>query len=332
MTTPQDCSVGLGIESTYGTPVTVTRWLEFVSEGFGWTKNVVQGEGLRVGARVARSGRRVVPTASGTGDLELEFLSKGLGLLLQCGLGSGASTLVSAGLYQQVFTLADVPPSATIQKGLPRADGTVGAFTYAGCMVDELELSFAADEVLKVKSSWDTKDMTTATAYAAPSYPTAPQLLHFGAGTTGGLYTGTLTAPTTTALGSALTQVAGVRSGSVSLKRNLTTDRFNLGGSGRKDKPLTARRPEISGSLSVEYRDAVFTDAILADTSMTLLVTTTVGTDAVQIIVPEIKFDGALPTANGGDLIVQDLAFTGLDNLAAAQPFWVVVRTSDTAL
>ncbi len=36
MTTPQDCSVGLGVESVYGTGVTPTRWFEFLDESFGF--------------------------------------------------------------------------------------------------------------------------------------------------------------------------------------------------------------------------------------------------------------------------------------------------------
>ncbi|MBK8399926.1 MAG: hypothetical protein IPL29_02295 [Propionivibrio sp.] len=121
MTTPQDCSIGLGVESTYGTAVARTRWFEFLDESFNYVKSIKQGQGMRVGSRVARSGRRVVASAEGAGDLTVEAVTKGLGLLWQLAVGSGTSTLVSAGLYQQVFTLADVPSSATIQKGIPRA-------------------------------------------------------------------------------------------------------------------------------------------------------------------------------------------------------------------
>ncbi|WP_206689906.1 hypothetical protein, partial [Streptococcus pseudopneumoniae] len=67
MTTPQDCSVGLGVESVYGTAVARTRWCEFLDESFNFVKNVKQGVGLRVGSRVARSGRRVVASAEGSG-------------------------------------------------------------------------------------------------------------------------------------------------------------------------------------------------------------------------------------------------------------------------
>lgn len=327
MTTPQDCSVGLGVESVYGTAVARTRWFEFLDESFNFVKNVKQGVGLRVGSRVARSGRRVVASAEGSGDLTIEAVTKGLGLLWQLGLGSGTSTLVSAGLYQQVFTLGDAMPSATIQKGIPRADGTVDAYTFTGCMVESLTIDCPNADNVKVKTSWNAKDMTTATAYTAPSYATGPSVFTFAHGA---VYSGALTAPTATALGSAATPVASIRSGSITIKHNLKTDRYNCGGYGRKEKPFAGIR-EISGSLVAEYADAAFRDAIVNDTSMTLVKTFTAGLDVLQIVIPDVRFDGDIVKAST-DLAMQELKWTGLDGLTAAQPIWIVCRTADTAL
>lgn len=327
MTTPQDCSVGLGVESVYGTAVARTRWFEFLDESFNFVKNVKQGVGLRVGSRVARSGSRVVASAEGSGDLTIEAVTKGLGLLWQLGLGSGTSTLVSAGRYQQVFTLGDAMPSATIQKGIPRADGTVDAYTFTGCMVESLTIDCPNADNVKVKTSWNAKDMTTGAAYTAPSYATGPSVFTFAHGA---VYSGALTAPTATALGSAATPVASIRSGSITIKHNLKTDRYNCGGGGRKEKPFAGIR-EISGSLVAEYADAAFRDAIVNDTSMTLVKTFTAGLDVLQIVIPDVRFDGDIVKAST-DLAMQDIKWTGLDGLTAAQPIWIVCRTADTAL
>lgn len=327
MTTPQDCSVGLGVESVYGTAVARTRWFEFLDESFNFVKNVKQGVGLRVGSRVARSGRRVVASAEGSGDLTIEAVTKGLGLLWQLGLGSGTSTLVSAGVYQQVFTLGDAMPSATIQKGIPRADGTVDAYTFTGCMVESLTIDCPNADNVKVKTSWNAKDMTTGAAYTAPSYATGPSVFTFAHGA---VYSGALTAPTATALGSAATPVASIRSGSITIKHNLKTDRYNCGGGGRKEKPFAGVR-EISGSMVAEYADTAFRDAIVNDTSMTLVKTFTAGLDVLQIVIPDVRFDGDIVKAST-DLAMQDIKWTGLDGLTAAQPIWIVCRTADTAL
>ena len=332
MTTMQDCSVGIGVESVFGTGVTPTRWLEFVDEGLDYQKKTVQGKGIRVGSRVARSNRRAVVSADIGGDLTLECLSKGLGLLWQACLGAGASALVSGTTYQQVFTLGDVP-TFTLQKGLPRVDGTVDAYTFTGCAVDKFEIGFKNNDLLTLKASIDGRDVTTATTYAAPTYAVAANLFSFAGAA---VYSGALTAPTVSALASGATQLSGVRGGSIAVSNELDADRYNAGGGGRKARQLTGER-KISGSLEVEYDNAMFRDAVLSDAPLNLVVTYTAGPlssglETLQIVVPEIKLSGELPKSNGGDLIKQSLKFVGLDNLTAAQPLWVVVRTSDAAL
>src|SRR5512139_3848926 len=158
MTTFQDCSLTMGKESTFGTGVTPARAFEFIDESLDFDKGIKQGAGLRVGSRVARSNRRVVTTSDAGGDISLECVSKGMGLLWEQCLGSGVSTLVSASTYQQVFTLADILPSATWQKGIPRFDGTVDAYTYVGATVDSWELTFGNGEIAQLKATLDAKD------------------------------------------------------------------------------------------------------------------------------------------------------------------------------
>jgi hypothetical protein len=333
MASTQDASIGIGTESTYGTGVTPTRWFEYIDESFDFKKNIKQGVGLRVGARVARSARRVVPTADAGGDFSVEATSKGMGLLWQACLGAGTSTLVSGTTYQQVFTFADAPAALTVQKGLPEVGGTVDAYTYLGCMVSSFEIGFSNADIVTLKATVDAKDVTTATGYTSPTYATSPNLFHFA---NGSISTGTLTSPTTTVLGSSITALANVRGGSIQVDNNIKDDRFNLGGAGRKAKPTEGLRG-ISGKLDVEYDSTTFRDAVLADSPMSLVLTYTagalsIGVETLQVIIPEIKFDTEMPKTNGTDMIVQSMSFAGLDNLTAAQPFWVVCRTADSAL
>ncbi len=334
MVTTQDASVGLALESTFRTGVTPTRWLEFIDESLNINKNVKQGQGLRVGSRFARSGRRTIPTLDATGDINMEVASKGMGLLWQLCMGSSVSTLVSAGTYQQVHTAGDVLPSATVQVGLPRADTGIDAYTYLGTMVSSWELGFPNDDILSLKVSLDAADLTTATAYAAPSYPAAPvNLFHFAGGS---ILTGSLVLPGATTLTTGGTPVAGVRSGSLSVNNNLANGRYNYGGGGRKDKSTVGLR-EAAGSLEVEYVGTAFRDAVINDSSMNLLLNFTAGSlstglETLQVVVPEIRFDNNLPQSNGTDLIVQSLNFGVLQNDAGTQPLTIVQRTADATL
>lgn len=334
MSTFADCTIGIALESTYGTLVTPTRWFEFQTETFDWNKNVKQGQGMRAGSRVDRSNRRVVTSADGGGDYGQEILSKGMGLLWQACMGSGTSTLVSGTTYQQVFTWADSLPSFTAQKALIRFDGTTTPYTFTGATIDSFEIAADNDAIAQMKATIDMRDLSTVTAYAAASFPpAAANLLHFAGGA---IYSGTFTAPTATALASGTTQLANVRSMSLKVNHNQGTSRFNFGGGGRKSKPWMGKR-DVTGSMQVEYVDETFRDAVLNETPMPLILTyqggsLSTGVETLQIVIPEAKFNGKLPMANGGNEILQDLELVGLDNLTAAQPMWIVVRTSDSAL
>lgn len=331
----QDCSIGFATESTFRTAATPTRWLEVLGdESLDYQKTVKQGQGLRVGSRVARSVRRVVTSVGAGGDFSTEAISKGMGLLWQWLLGTGASTLVSGSTYQQVFTLGDAPASLTIQKGIVEAGGTVDPITFLGCMASGFEIDFSNADIVTVKASVDAADVSTATAYAAPSYASGANLFHFAGGS---ISTGALTAPTTTALASGATPVTNVRGGSISVDHSLRDDRYNLGGAGKKSKQLHGLT-SITGKLDVEYDSTTFRDAVLNETPMSLILTWTTagalstGFETLQVVLPEIKFDGELPKFNGADLITPSMSFTALDNLTAAQPIWIVTRTADTAL
>jgi Phage tail tube protein len=336
--TSQDASVGISaVEAAYKTNTTASRWFEYIDESFDWKKNTKQGKGLRVGGRVARSARRAYVAGSGAGDMSMECTSKGMGLLWQACLGTGVSTNVSGATYQQLFTLGDNPGSVSVQKGLPyvNSDGsfTVAPHTFLGGMVDTWELDCPNADIATLKTTWDFGDITTATSYAAPSYPTAPNLFHFA---NGSITTGTLTSPTTTVMGSGATTVADIRSVTITVNNNLTKNRFNYGGAGRESKPTIGLRT-ISVKFDAEFDSIAYRDAILNETPMNFIVNFTggalsTGTEQLQVVIPELKLDSPMPATNGTDLIIQSLTGEGLDNLTASQPIWVASRTSDSAL
>jgi len=338
MANTQDCSVGIGVESTYATPVTPTRWYEFTDEDFQYKPMRKQGKGMRVGGRLARSGRRVTTGLEADGSLELECVSKGMGLLLQACLGNGVSTLVSGSTYQQQFTLGDVLNALTVQKGIVREDGTVDPYTFGGMVVSDWEISAQQDEIATIKVNFDGSGaFSTATSYTAPSYPTAPSLFTF---TQGAIYSGTYTAPTTTTLASAATQLANVTEFSLQGDNALTGGQRTFGSAGkRQTKPRPGGREEgLKGKLKTIYTDVVARDAAVNDTDFTIVLTFTSaeslssGTAQMQIAIPVARLEPTTPTANGGDVVEVDYDFTVLDGLVAAQPIVISIRTADTAL
>ena len=79
--------IGVAAESTYGTYVAPTRFLEYNKADLKAKKNVVQGGGLAAGQVAQLGSRRVVTSVSVEGGFELEVANKGMGLLLAHLLG-----------------------------------------------------------------------------------------------------------------------------------------------------------------------------------------------------------------------------------------------------
>lgn len=342
MTIPADCSIGFKKETTYGTAVTVDRFLEFTSETLDFDREFYQGNGLRAGSRLARSGRRVLVKDGGAGDIELEVPSKGLGTLLELLSGTATSSLVAGALYQQLFTLqkSDYLPSATIQKGIPRLGAdTVDAITFKGATNKSFEISMSNADVLKLKTSWHAREVDTTIAYATPSYATPIDLFSFvGASLIVG---GSVTVPTATTLASGGTSVANVRDFSISVDQKLDDNGWNLGGAGKRSRRGAVQLAEVKGKITAEYDSTTFRDAVRDQTPLAIVATfqaaaaadiTAGNKPTFQIVVPDIRFEGELPKSNGGDVITQSIDWTGFDGLVAPHALYIATRTGDTAL
>jgi hypothetical protein len=65
-------SIGVAAESTYGTYVAPTRFLEFTKEDLKKTKTTIQGGGLAAGRFAKLGSRRVLATVGGTGSIEMD--------------------------------------------------------------------------------------------------------------------------------------------------------------------------------------------------------------------------------------------------------------------
>ncbi|MBW9118885.1 hypothetical protein JNB63_02135 [Microbacterium trichothecenolyticum] len=340
MTIQADCSIGFKKETAYGTAVTVDRFLEFTSESLDYEREYYQGEGLRPGSRLARSARRVLAKDGAAGDIELEVPTRGLGTLLELLTGTASSTIVSGALYQQLFTLqkSDYLPSATIQKGIPRLGAdTVDAYTFKGAQNTSFELSMANAEVLKLKTSWTAREVDTSIVYATPSYPSGFELFSFASAAL--VIGGSVTVPTATTLATGGTEVANVRDFSISVDQGLDDNGWNLGGAGKRSRRGAVGQAAVTGKVTAEYDSTTFRDAVRDQTPLALVATFLGATDissgnkpTLQVVVPDIRFEGELPKSNGGDVITQSIDFTGFDGLVAAHALYIATRTADTAL
>lgn len=342
MGTQLDFSVGLAKETTYGTPVTPTRFVESEAK-MKYEIKTAQGRGLRPGKNVNRLNRHQAVHFEGSGDIDIDVPTRGFGFLLNALFGQVTSTLVPAtapALYQQNHTLqaaSDPVQSFTLQEILPTLGGVnTYPHTFTGCVFDSMELSAKEGAILEAKFSLTARELQTAFAAAATSYPVDDALFTFVHGEIS--IGGTLTAPTTTAPASLSgTPAANIADFSLSVKRNVDSDGWNLGGAGLRSRAPLYGKPELTGKITAEYTDNTLRDAYLQQTALALVLTfehnvavSGAHKPTLQVVLPAIRLGGEVPSSDGGKAIKLSIDFEAFDNGVAAQPIWVIYRTLDT--
>src|SRR5688572_17730135 len=97
-------------EVTYGTPVAMTRWYEFLSENLERNNNIITSNGIRCGGtrNLRRGSRRVISSRSGGGDITLEVATTGFGRLFKHLLGGTPVITGGAPPYNHVYPLGDL--------------------------------------------------------------------------------------------------------------------------------------------------------------------------------------------------------------------------------
>jgi len=258
--------LGIAAETTFNTPVTVSRFYEFTSENLNYNKKVAVGMGLRAGGQLPRSQRRVVTTTDATGDIVLDLPTRGLGLLLAQAMGTSPSAVTTTtGVYSYTFTLGDVyGRSFTAQVGVPQYGGTVTPKTIAGAKIQAFELAVAVGGIATGKFTVDAASLTTGVSLATASYSTISNLFNFAQGSI-------------TVAGSS---VANIKDFTVTVANTLKGDRFNLGAAGLKAEQVINGFRKISGKLTAEFTDTTLLNAFLADTTTALVLTFTGATIA----------------------------------------------------
>ena len=342
MTTQLDSSIGIKKESTFGTPVTVDRFPEFLSESLDWKPEYMVGRGLRVGSRVQRASRRKLGRQHVEGDISLEACARGLGIFFEALLGQVTSTIIGAGpAYQHLFTLTNTDPfpTYTIQKGIPLlGGGAVQPATFSGMACTRGTINSAVGEIVRLDTSWVGKQVSTAIAYAAPSYvaDTSQELFTFLDGSIT-LGTSALTVPTTTALGAqGGSVVSNVRDFSVTIDNKLDVSGYTYGSNGTIQRRPTLGATEITGKVTAEFDSVTNRDYFLNNTTVSITLTFQTTTllqastyNTLQVVLPAVKLDGDTPRAVSDGVVTQDLGFTVLDNGTQA-PVYVVLRNLDT--
>jgi hypothetical protein len=323
-------SVGIGRETTFGTPATPTRWLEMDSEGLKWRPVRYQGHGLAAGVMVAKQSQRVTTNADAGGPIKSMVYSKGMGLWISNLMGSTATPQQqsSTAAYKQTHPLGiQTGIFDTIQAGVPDTGGTVHPYTFEGSKITEAQ--FECDQAAPLTATFtvDSKDCSESPSLTAPAFLSANPEHHFG--------------EWSFEMGSFGSEavVEGVRKMSVSIKRAVADKRFYADGTGRKAEQIGNGIVEISGSLDVDFIDkTVFADRFVTDASQSVIfsfVGPQIGTtgffNTFAINLSDIHLDAETPSIDGPDIISPKVTFSGLYDENNA-PATITIISTDTAL
>jgi hypothetical protein len=305
-------SIGVAAESTYGTYVAPTRFLEFTKEDLKKTKTTIQGGGLAAGRFAKLGSRRVLATVGGTGSIEMDVTNKGFGLLIAHLLGSSATPVQQAATaaYLQTHNLGDnFGKYLTVQKGVPDTGGTVRPYSFLGGKITEATFKCDVMGHLTSDFEFDFKDVSEAQGLAAPSYTAGLSPFHGGQmavkiGTFG-----------------AEASITGVKKVEVKIERSLNTKRYYASSAGfpaTKSEPIMDDYISVSGTLETDYvTKADLADRFAADSSTSLIIEwigpTIASTykETFRIKVPLIFIDSDTPAVDGPDIVSTGYDFTG---------------------
>jgi len=300
--------LGIAAESTYGTFVAPSRFLEFTQESLQLKKTTAQSAGIAAGRLMALASRRVVTRREVSGSLSMEVTNKGMGLLLQSLMGTTVTPVQQAttAAYLQTHTLSSVAgKSLTVQKGVPLTSGTVIDKTFLGCKITSGEFSCGVGEMLTAQFEIDGKDVDEGQTLAAASY-SAMTPYHFGqmavkSGTYG-----------------AEAALDGVRKMTCKVERPQDTERFYANRSALKSEPIENDQVKVTGSLETDYVATTLDDLHTSD-GTTSLVWEFVGSliaatyyETFRITLPAVKLDEGPPVVDGFGVVKPTFNYTGL--------------------
>ncbi|MFF3643377.1 phage tail tube protein [Streptomyces sp. NPDC002564] len=318
--------MGISAESTYGTFVAPTKFIEFTKESLVLKKTTAQSAGIAAGRLLPLSSRRVLTRREVSGSIDLEVTNKSMGLLLQALMGTSVTPVqqVATAAYLQTHILADTAgKSLTIQKGVPLTTGTVTDKSFLGCKVTSGEFSCEVGGMLTGSFEFDGKDCDEGQTLAAASYANMSPF-HFGQmAVKAGTY-------------ASETALDGIRKVSCKIERPQEVERFYAGQSGLKKEPISNDQVKITGNLESDYVATTLDDLHTSDAA-TSLVWEFVGPliastyyETFRIVLPAIRLDEGPPVVDGFGVVKPTFNFVGLYD--GTNPVKIEYMSTDTAL
>lgn len=304
---------GFKEETTWGTAVTVDRFVPFKSESLTQEIERLESEAIIAGQRVIRTQQWTAGGITVAGDIETEVFDRSTALLMKHALG--ANVTAGAGPYTHTATPGSLTGlGLTVQIGKPDTGGTVRPFTYAGCKIASWELSGSAGELAQATFSFVGKSEATATALATASYASG-------------------IAPMALTNSSAAVSIAGsgvnCKAWSLSGDNGLNVDRRFIG-SQMISEPLEETKRTYEGTVELEFESLTQYARFTGGTETALVITLVSGTASV-VATLNVRYDGETPQVGGEELLAQNMPFKAIGTTTDASAISIVTTNGDSA-
>ncbi|WP_332645110.1 phage tail tube protein [Aeromicrobium sp.] len=277
-----DYQLGVVDESTYATPVTVTRFFEYnePSTPIKAVAGRTEGNPLRVGSRARRSNRVVPYLDHAEGTIALDVMTKGFGFWLKHMLPDVATS--GAGPYTHTATEGTsslaIGKSFTAQFNEPfNPAGTNQAVTFSGGKVTKWTLSNSVEEMLLAELECDFAAMSTGIALATASYPASMDNFHWVGGVV--------------SVGGSAIDITDIK---VEVNLSQKTGRKAIKGSATQKEP-TPGPLEITFAIEADFDSLTQWNRVHSTTvsglSAAIVGTWTNGTNTLVVTIPSARFD-----------------------------------------
>lgn len=319
--------LGVAAETVYGTFVAPVTFYPFTSEDLKLEKEYIRTAGLRAG-QLAQSGLlHVATTRTAEGSIEMDFLTKGMGKLLNLLHGNTVTPaqIAATTAYTQTHNIGLTDPfgkSITIQVGRPDVSGTVRAFSYLGCKLQSATFALERGGVLTSEWMFDCRDEDTGQSLGVATYAAGAIPFAFQGGSI------------------ELDDVAltdCIRSATVEIEIPQETERFCISSSSVKKEPIQNGLVGISMTFEAEFASLVQHAAFTAATRRKVELLNSTG-DAgggnpfqANFVAAQTVTTGAGPVVEGPDVLTQELTCEVVSNGTDA-PLSVIYVSSDSSL
>jgi hypothetical protein len=305
----------VGTEATFKTIANSNPLvLPFVSESLKLSRNLIESKTIRGNRNPLNPVRG---NSEVTGDVTVE-MTPYMGKMFYHALGTFSTT--GASPYSHTFVISDLPPGLTIEKQFIDLD-TPEYFTYAGCKINSMKMSFASEgfieTVFSVMGSAQTvtvsAKLTGALDYSDDAV--GQQFDNFQATIKEG--------------GATLGIVTKL---DISIENNLDGSVYVIDGTGSRYS-LPEGLVKVSGTLTALFQDVTLYNKAVNNAESSLQVTLTQGTgtgaaynEKLDIWIDELLYSPADPVITGPAGIMVELPFIGYyNNGASASAFRLIL-------